>query len=76
MTKDQLSEKLTTVINKTDAAHVRLDRLEKDLGDRLREISDDLKDITGWMNRGKGWAAASLLLAGLAGASITKLIFK
>lgn len=76
MTKEQLSEKVITIANKVDAAHNRLDKFEKQVSDQLSEISVDLKAITAWMNRGKGWAAAALLLAGLAGSALTKLILK
>lgn len=67
-------EKIGQIAAKADAAHSRLDRLEIGVRDDLKEITNELKKLNEHMNRGKGWAAAAMLFAGLAGAGIVKLI--
>lgn len=74
-------EKVGALDAKLSAAHQRVDRLEIGVRDDLRELKQEFKDLrkdvkalTDHMNRGKGWAAAMLLLAGSAGAGFIKLI--
>lgn len=67
-------ERIGILIAKVDAAHKRIDTIETDIKDALENIHQDLKHLNAHMNRGKGWAAAALLLAGLFGAGIFKLI--
>lgn len=84
MTEDKVSpilllEKVTILDGKVTAAHGRVDNIERMLNEQLREISKELKDVVGWMNRGKGWAAASLILSSAAGgviATVLTLLFK
>ena len=59
---------------KASSAHKRVDKLEAGIRDDLKEIKQDLKELSAHMNRGKGWAAATMLLAGTLGASIGKLL--
>lgn len=59
---------------KTDAAHKRIDTLERGIREDLKEIKADLKILTERINIGRGWAAASLALASIVGALITKLL--
>lgn len=67
-------EKLGVLDAKLSAAHKRIDDLEKGIGEDLKEIKADVKALNAYMNRGKGWAAAVILLAGSAGALVVKLI--
>lgn len=69
-----LKEKLVTLNNKIDAAHSRTDKMELMIHNDFTEMKKDLKEMNAWMNRGKGWAAAALLLAGLGGGLLVKLI--
>lgn len=70
----EISEKIGQLIAKSDAAHKRLDKIETDVRDDLKHINDELKAINAHMNKGKGWAAAFLFLAGLSGAGASKLL--
>ncbi len=67
-------EKIGALDAKVTAAHGRVDKLELMLREDLKEIMSDLKEIHAYMNRGKGWAAALMLLAGTSGAGIIKLL--
>ncbi len=71
---DDLREKLGILTAKVEAAHHRLDKLQLDTRDDLTEIKKDLKEVITYMNKGKGWSAAMLLLAGSSGAGIVKLL--
>lgn len=68
-----IRERLGELSAKAGAAHGRLDRLEIGIREDLKGIQDELKAISAWMNRGKGWAAAALLIAGAAGAAAMEL---
>ena len=50
----------------------------KELSEEMRSdmsgVKRDTKEVHDWMNRGKGWAAASLLLAGLVGSIVATII--
>jgi hypothetical protein len=70
----EISEKIGVLAAKADAAHSRLDKLEIGLREDLKEIKKDLKELNGYMHRGKGWAAAIILLSGFAGAGVVKLL--
>ena len=71
---NEISEKLGTVIASSKAAHQRLDRLEIGLREDLTTLNKELKELNAYMNRGKGWVAAFVLLSGVSGAGIIKLI--
>lgn len=78
---DVIVSRLSLLEAKTTAAHQRMDKLDtavrddlRDLKSSLKEMSQELKDVMAWMNRGKGWAAASLLVIGLMGGTIVSLI--
>lgn len=73
-------EKLITLDSKVTAAHSRIDKMEllihedlTELKGDLKEMSKELKDVIAWMNRGKGWSAAILVLAGILGGAISTL---
>lgn len=77
MKNENLFERVVTIENKIDAFHGRQDRLESlihdDIGEikvDFKELKTDVKELTAWMHRSKGWAAAAVFLAGLAGALI------
>lgn len=79
MTDDRVSpivllEKVTTLNGKVEAAHGRVDKLEMMVRDDLNEIKEDLKELMGWMNRGKGWASASMVLSSMGGGIVAFLI--
>lgn len=76
-------ERMALVEAKASAAHERLDRNElgtreqlKEIKEGIREISDELKLVVGWMNRSLGWAAAAVFIAGLLGSGVTALVSK
>lgn len=69
-----LLKQVITLDGKISAAHNRLDRIELGIKEDLNEIKKDLKDVMGWMNKGKGWAAAGLMIAGVIGGAVTALI--
>ncbi len=71
---DDAREKIGALDAKVSAAHSRLDKLELMLREDLKEMKGDLKDLHAYMNKGKGWAAAMMLLAGTSGAGIIKLL--
>lgn len=77
----QLSERIVTLDNKISASHSRIDKLEilisqdlAEIKDDFREMSKELRDVIAWMNRAKGWAAATLLVASLGGALFAKFL--
>ena len=72
----ELLERMVVLEQSTKAAHRRLDERDQDIRDIKSGVSDvakDVKDVVAWMNRGKGWAAAALLIAGSLGAFFMKL---
>lgn len=92
MTDDQskielasLKEKLISTIDKADAAHRRLDRMEVLIREDFASMAADLKGllrkvdtVVAWMNRSKGWAKAGVtmlsILSAVAGAIISWLL--
>lgn len=72
--EDQVHEKIGQLIAKADAAHARIDKLEILIRDDLKEMKADVKDLSAYMHRGKGWAAAALFVASISGAGIMKLL--
>lgn len=66
-------ERIGTISAKAAAAHDRIDKLEIGLRSDLKDIKEELKAISAWMNKGKGWAAAAMLLAGMGGAAVVEL---
>lgn len=74
MTDPQVHEKLGVLSAKIDAAHRRIDDIQDYNKDILEQMRSDLKELNAYMHKGKGWAAAGLFLAGLAGAGVVKLL--
>ena len=68
------AERVGVLDAKVTAAHSRLDRMEVGIREDLKEIKKDVKDLNGHMNRGKGWAAAALMIASAVGAGFMKLL--
>ena len=81
-----LKEKITTVSNKADAVHGRIDKHETIVREDLASMKQDMKDvakivtsISAWVNEKKGWDRAMMFVAGALGSGITavlNLIFK
>lgn len=69
----ELHEKVGQLMAKVDAAHSRIDKQEKITAEALNEISKDLKELNAHMNKGKGWVAAIIFLAGGTGAGLVKI---
>jgi hypothetical protein len=74
-------ERLVIVEQKATAAHARMDKTDEanarawaETKAELQGISKDLKDVIAWMNRGKGWAAAGLVMAGVLGGLAGKFL--
>lgn len=67
-------ERIGLLTAKADAAHTRIDKLEKITREDLKEIKDDLKTLSALVNRASGWAAAFIFIGGLVGgAGLVKL---
>lgn len=64
----EIHERVVKLEGVAHAGHNRIDRIENLLQETLKE----LRDVIGWMNRAKGWAAAGILIAGLIGGFIAK----
>ncbi len=73
MSELDIREKIGILTAKVEAAHARVDKVEADINDSLKELHSDLKELNAHMNRGKGWAAAMMLLAGIFGGGVVKL---
>jgi hypothetical protein len=58
----------------TKAAHQRLDKVENEIREDLNKVNNKLDELNRFMERGKGWSAAFLLMSGFAGAGLTKLL--
>lgn len=69
-----LLEKVVTVEASSKAAHIRVDKIENGISVSLQQINSELKEVVAWMNRGKGWASASILLAGFLGGLVATVI--
>ena len=76
-----LQERIGALDRTISSAHSRVDKMESLVRDDLKEIktnfaevSREIKELTAYMNRSRGWAAAFLLIAGLVGGFIVKLI--
>lgn len=84
MSEDRLAfiqERVGALDAKVSAAHARMDREEvilrqevKGLRNEVKQLSSEVKDVIAFMNRGKGWSAALLLLSGFLGASLVKVL--
>ena len=76
-----LQQKVAVLEAEREADRDRMDRIENAIGEGFSDIKETLKpmvsqltELTGWMNRSKGWAAAALLLAGLVGALVKSVM--
>lgn len=77
-----LQERLVSINDKATAAHSRVDKLELLYRDDLKEIKQDIKEmsnhlntVSNWMHRGRGIAAALVIIAGLLGSLVGNLVF-
>ncbi len=71
---ESMIERVVLIEAQARAAHERIDKSEsrivRDLGeikDSLSILAKEMKEVVGWMNRSKGWAAAALFLATIGG---------
>jgi hypothetical protein len=74
MPAESTASRLYKLESSLNAIHKRVDDQEKNIKEALVEIAKDVKELNGWMNRGKGWAAAAMVLSGTVGALLTKFI--
>jgi Tfp pilus assembly protein PilN len=70
----QLIESIGQLKATTKAAHQRLDKVENEIRQDISKVNDKLDELNRFMERGKGWSAAFLLMSGFAGAGLTKLM--
>lgn len=63
----QLHQQIGQLEGKVSAAHSRLDKHEMRVQSDLTEIKSDLKALTEFMHRQKGWGAGALFVAGVFG---------
>lgn len=71
---DDVREKIGEIRATAKAAHARLDDVETRISKQLDKVGSQLEELNAYMNRGKGWAGAMLLLSGIAGAGFFKLL--
>lgn len=69
----QAHQQLGQLEGKVAAFHSRMDKLEIRLQSDLTEIKSDLKSLTEFMHRQKGWGAGALFVAGIAGSLLGTL---
>jgi Tfp pilus assembly protein PilN len=70
----QLIDSIGQLKATTKAAHQRLDKVENEIRQDISKVNDKLDELNRFMERGKGWSAAFLLMSGFAGAGLTKLM--
>jgi Tfp pilus assembly protein PilN len=70
----QIIESIGQLKATTKAAHQRLDKVENEIRQDISKVNDKLDELNRFMERGKGWSAAFLLMSGFAGAGLTKLM--
>lgn len=71
---DDIREKIGALTATVKAAHQRIDKVEFDVREDLGKVETQLVELNAHMNKGKGWAAAFFLLAGLAGGGLATLL--
>lgn len=71
---NEIRERLGILIARVESNEDRIEKLETTIESDLKSIHSDLKELNAHMNKGKGWGAAFLLLAGLLGALIDKFL--
>lgn len=82
MTNDfmiSVSKQLGAIEQKADAAHKRLDDMQGEFKDTLKELSREVKELNANMNQQKGAKAMLIIIGSVVGSAITflmKLIFK
>jgi len=76
----ELKGQLTGLESTLKSAHKRIDKMEiliredfHKIQETMEKMNNKLDEVNGYMNRGKGWAGAGLLLAGLIGGLVSKL---
>jgi hypothetical protein len=73
MSESDIRESIGFLRAQATAAHSRLDKLEVGIREDLQTLIVKIDELSAYMNRGKGWAAAALLVSGLAGGVAFKL---
>jgi hypothetical protein len=63
----QAHQQIGQLEGKVGAFHSRMDKLEMRVQSDLTEIKSDLKSLTEFMHRQKGWGAGALFVAGVFG---------
>lgn len=71
---DDIREKIGELRASVKSAHSRVDKIETEVREDLNKVEAQLVELNAHMNKGKGWAAAFFLLAGLAGGGLATLI--
>lgn len=69
-----LTERVGAVKATADAAHLRMDGLNLQMREDLKLIYQEMKEISEWMHRSRGWAAAGTLFAGGIGGAIAAIM--
>lgn len=70
----QLMESIGQLKATSRAAHQRLDKVEGEIREDLKDLNAKLDTLNGHMNRSKGWSAAFLLMSSFAGGGMATLI--
>lgn len=64
------------VTRSSAGAHARMDKIEEVVGEQLKEIKQDVKDILAWVNRSKGGLATVLVLMAIVGGTVGAFVNK
>lgn len=59
-----LRERVSSLEARFSTAMDRIERMDSMIRQDFKEIKEELVEISGWMNRSKGWAAAVMFIAG------------
>lgn len=69
-----MQERVGAIDKAVTASHSRIDKLDQEIKESLKEMSLDLKIVVAHMNRSKGWGAAAMLGATIIGGILGALI--
>jgi hypothetical protein len=74
-----LTERVGAIKATAEAAHIRMDKMDLLIREDLQIVINDMKEITAWMHRSRGWQSAAMLFAGAIGGALAtalSLVFK
>ena len=72
--KASMFEIKTMIEKMMDRKDKELDIMSGSIDNKFDHLEIKVDELTASMNRGKGWAAAGILVAGLAGGALSKIV--